>query len=227
MLRVGAGQTDALQPSDQLTHRQMKLPKALLTLSMVAIAALFPIPASAAAAEEAVVPPSNSAAAQYTEAFPTPGGDKKTDQAAHHRSPLKVLGSHKTKKLEEQGPAGKAAAEVAASTAPTSIANAPSSNLPSTPNTAGGEESNGVSGGGTGNGGGSGAPARPTETPDQAGTAVLVASDQSGSSGVGSTIGAATGLSVAGSSGLLLPLIIIATVLWSLAYLWRQRQRVD
>lgn len=197
---------------------------------MVAIAALLPIPASAVAAEEAVVPPSNSAAAQYTEAFPTSGGDKKTDQAAHNRSPIEVLGSHKTKKLEGQGPEGKAAAEVAAATAPTSTAGALTGDTPSKPSNNGGghtadegRDSTGNAGGGSGDGG-PGAPQSRTDT--TAGTDLSPASDRTGSSGIGSTIGQATGLSAVGQSGPLLPLIIVATVLWSLFYLRRQRRQV-
>lgn len=205
----------------------MKPPKAQLMMSTVAIAALFAIPASASAAEEAVVPPSNSAAAQYTEAFPTTGGDKKTDQAAHHRSPIKVLGSAKTKKLEEHGPAGKAAAEVAASTAPTPIAS-PTGGSPST--SANGNAKGDDEGGGVGTGRDKPKPDARQDTTEPADPAVAApssASNQTGSSGLGSTIAQATGLSTAGGSGMLLPLIIIATVLWSLAYLRRQRQQVD
>ena len=72
---------------------------------------------TATAGEGAVVPPSNSAATQYTEAFPTSGGDKKTDQA-RHRSPSKVLGAKNAHRLDKQGPDGAAAAAVAAATAP-------------------------------------------------------------------------------------------------------------
>jgi hypothetical protein len=194
------------------------------TLSMVAIVALLSMPASAAAAEEAVVPPSNSAAAQYTEAFPTSGGDKKTDQAAHHRSPLKVLGSQKTRKLEEQGQAGREAAEVAAATAPNSIATPPAGGNPS--DDGDGSETAGSNGANGKGDGGAGSQQRAADTAGRVETATP-ASDETGSSGIGSTIGQATGLSTAGSSGVLLPLMIVATVLWSLAYLRRQRRRVD
>lgn len=195
-------------------------------MSLVAIAALFATPAAATVAE-AVVPPSNSAAAQYTEAFPTSGGDKKTDQAAHHRSPVKVLGSHKAKKLEKQGPEGKAAAEVAAATAPTSIATPQPAHAPSTPSNGGGGH-NGGPGRSGGGGGASGAQQR-SDVASAGGASRSPGSeqDQGGSSGIGAAIGQATGLSSPGPSGPLLPLVILATVLWSLVYLWRQRRQTD
>ena len=49
------------------------------------------------------------------------------------------------------------------------------------------------------------------------------AQNPSGSSGLGEVIGQATGSS-SGELGLLLPLLIIAVVIWSAAYLRRQRR---
>jgi hypothetical protein len=200
----------------------MKTPKTRLALLLTALAALFATPAAAAGVEEAVVPPSNSAATQYTETFPTSGGDKKTDQKPSHRSPSKVLGSQNAHKLEKQGPEGQAAAAVAAATAPTSIATpgqAPSSHH----NGNGGSGHSGNAGGGGGGNGGANTPSQgkgsPSDTED--------VSPAAGSSGVGSAIGQATGLSSAGGSGPLLPLLILATILWSLFYFWRQRRPVD
>ncbi len=208
----------------------MKRPRIQLALSLTAGAALFATPALAAGVEEAVVPPSNSAATQYTEAFPTSGGDKKTDQATHHGSPDKVLGSHNTKKLEEQGPEGKAAAEAAAATAPAPIETPAPAPEPA-PKPAAHSNGNGNGGGDRNKGKSS-----PSAPPHQGkagnnGKTVLVpapepAPEPGGSSGVGSAIGQATGLSTAGQSGILLPLVILATILWSLVYLWRQRRQV-
>jgi hypothetical protein len=230
MLRASLGQTDACgRISTPREHTQMKTPRTSLALSLAAIAALFATPVAASAAEEEVVPPGNSAAAQYTEAFPTSGGDKKTDETTHHRSPSKVLGSHNTKKLETQGPEGKAAAEAAAATAPPSVAPTPAAN---TPSPQGNDDSGHKSGGGgspskdsNGNGGGS----APQQAGDTAGSAATVHHPPvpAGSSGLGAAIGQATGLSTTAGSGPLLPLVILATVLWSLAYLWRQRRQVD
>jgi hypothetical protein len=203
----------------------MKTLRTPFTPAVTAIAVLLAIPATATA-EEAVVPPSNSAAAQYTEAFPTSGGDKKTDQA-HHRSPIKVLGTDKTKKLEKQGPAGKAAAEAAAATAPTSVASTTPAHTPSAPS--GGDDRGGQRSGGEGNhdkaGGNAGQGATDKQNESAVDTAAAAA-EPSGSSGLGSTIEQATGLSTGGRSGPLLLLVIVATVLCSLAYFWRRRHQV-
>ncbi len=203
----------------------MKTPKTRLALSLTALAALCATPAAAAGVEEAVVPPSNSAATQYTETFPTSGGDKKTDQKPSHRSPSKVLGSHNAHKLEKQGPEGQAAAEAAAATAPTSIAT-PAEAPQSHHSGNGGSGHSGNTGGGGGGNGGANTPSQGNGSPSEAETAGPAA-EPTGSSGVGSAIGQATGLSSAGGAGPLLPLVILATILWSLFYLWRQRRPVD
>jgi len=204
---------------------RMKTTRAPLASSLVAIA-LLATPAAAIAAEEAVVPPGNSAAAQYTEAFPTSGGDKKTDQAPHHRSPIKVLGSQNAKKLESQGSEGKAAAEAAAATAPTSVAPPPPASKPPTQGNGGGG-SNAGDGAGHGNNSSGDGGAASQKTSDTASAARAVhPSTPAGSSGLGAAVGQATGLTSDGS-GPLLPLVILATVFWSLAYLWRQRRQVD
>jgi len=204
----------------------MKTSTALLALS-TALAVGVP---SAAAGEGSVVPPSNSAATQYTEAFPTSGGDKKTDQA-RHRSPAKVLGAKNAHKLDRQGPDGAAAAAAAAATAPTPAAPASSDGetaaaTPSRPSQAE-QPSNGdgrqKSVSGSKPSGGSQEPA----AAEQAGAAARqpVAQPQ-GASGVGSAIGEATGFSSSGGSGWFLPVILLATAMWATAYLWQQRRRV-
>lgn len=183
--------------------------------------ALLAVPAAAAGVEEAVVPPSNSAATQYTETFPTLGGDKKTDKDPNQRSPSKVLGSQNTRKLEQHGPEGQAAAEAAAATAPSTVETdtTTSSDGSAGKNSKGGSGSNGTG--------------RQADTTaiGQAiavdGTAPPPAAQPAGSSGIGSAIEQATGLSTSGQSGALLPLVIIATILCSIAYLWRQRRQVD
>jgi hypothetical protein len=192
-------------------------------LATIVTVGLFAAPAAAATVEEAVVPPSNSAATQYTETFPTSGGDTKTDQRSGHHSPAKVLGSHNAKKLEKQGPEGRAAAELAAATAPSSTATVKPTQPPAGQGGSGGGPGGGQSGGGgeaggTPNGGAGGGG-------DE--TAHPAAPEPAGSSGLGETLGQATGFSSTPQSSALLPLAILATVLWSLAYLWRQRRRVD
>ncbi len=196
----------------------MKAPTTRLSLAAIAISAFFATPVAAATVEEAVVPPSNSAATQYTETFPTSGGNKKTDQKPSHRSPAKVLGTRNTQKLEKQGPEGKAAAEAAAATAPTTI---------STPQPAHGPFTQGKGSERSGNGsGGASIPPHGSGAASGGETARPPASEPTGSSGIGAAIGQATGISSADQSGPLLPLVILATVLWALAYLRRQRRQV-
>jgi hypothetical protein len=205
----------------------MKTPRTRLVLSLTAIAAISATPAAAAQVEEAVVPPSNSAATQYTETFPTTGGDKKTDQKPNPRSPAKVLGSHNTQNLEKQGPEGRAAAEAAAATAPTSVATPPPASSPS--NQSSGHDSDNQQGGGAaGNNDKGGGNAKQPGSDAANGSEPVrpAAPEPAGSSGIGSAIGQATGLSTSGQSGLLLPLAILATIAWSLAYFWRQRRQL-
>jgi hypothetical protein len=198
----------------------MKIPKTRLALPATVLAIVAAGP-GAAAANGAVIPPGNSAATQYTEAFPTPGGDKKTDEAAHHRSPAKVLGDRNTHKLQQHGSDGQAAAETAAATAP----------ITTEPPAAATNESPGEDsvGGGSGNGNDGAGPTGQRRQPSPGSTGARVAAVEipGGSSGIGSAIEQATGLSTSGQSGMLLPLVILATILWSLAYLWRQRRQVD
>lgn len=193
---------------------------------MLAVLAVGP---GAVAANGAVIPPGNSAATQYTEAFPTPGGDKKTDEAAHHRSPTKVLGNSNTHKLQQQGPDGQAAAETAAATAPASVTPetpaAPATGSPDDDSAGGGASAG--SGKGSGGNGPAGQNRQPKVSPDTTSAQLVAVEIPEGSSGAGSAIEQATGLSTSGQSGMLLPLVILATILWSLAYLWRQRQQVD
>lgn len=184
---------------------------------------------SAGAAAESLVPPGNSAASQYTETFPTSKGEE--DEQGKKKSgvtPAQVLGAGKAHQLEGKGPTGKKVAEFAAETSPTTVpaavggeeaaAGDGKSQAPEHGSKRGGsngdseqssEGSGGAagrpSGGGSGGSGGAGAQA-------------------SGSSGLGEVVSQATGTS-SGSLGLLLPLILIAVVIWSVAYVWRNRQQ--
>jgi hypothetical protein len=193
----------------------MKTPRTRFVLSLAAIAALSATPAAASPNQETVVPPSNSAATQYTETFPTTGGDKKTDQKSK-QTPAKALGAHNAQKLEEQGPEGRATAEAAAATAPTPVAQTPRSQ----------GDGGGQGGGGNSEGGTAVPQSRSGGPADERASVSLPASEPAGSSGVGSALGEATGLSSGGQSGPLLALLILATVLWSIAYFWRQRRQV-
>ena len=156
----------------------------------------FPLGANA----EYLVPPGNSAATQYTEAYPTAGGPKNSDgQAGRHRNPGHVLGNRNAERLEALGRDGRSVAEVAALTAPEG-----------TDDSAG--EGSGPAGGGGGQGDGrQAAGGRGGASPD-------------GSSGIGETLAAATGFSATKGTGPLLPIAIVATAIWMLAYAVRRRR---
>ncbi len=198
-----------------------------------AAALALALPANALGAEEAssVVPPENSAATQYTEAIPTAGGDKETD-GGRKPSPAKVLGAKNAKRLESHGKEGREVAEIVAETAPApaadpSVAEEPTPPRKSSPqNTASSETqgSDGEEAGGAGAGKGSGPPSRPTESPAAKQTPASTELP-SGSSGLGEVIAEATGSSSSGQLGGLLPLAILAAIVWALAYFWRQQKR--
>jgi hypothetical protein len=83
-------------------------------------AAVALLGAVSTAQAQRVVPPGNSAANQYTETFPTTNGDEATADKGGEgdRTPAKVLGPEDSRRLEGLGPEGRAAAALAAETAP-------------------------------------------------------------------------------------------------------------
>lgn len=181
---------------------------------------LVALAAPAYAGAEYYVPPGNSAANQYTETLPSAGGDsggKKKDKA----SPAATLGAGNAKKLEDQGPSGKAAAQLAAETAPATV---PVTETAS--NDSGGNGQAAGGGGKSGNGGGSGGSGS-GKTANGAGsgsaTTTVQVDEPSGSSGIGAVLGQATGSADDGSLGLWLPVAIIAAIAGSVAYLVRTR----
>ncbi len=207
----------------------MKASKTGLGL-LAATIAIFALPTAAQA--EYLIPPGNSAATQYTEAVPTAGGPKATNPSKHggNKSPKQVLGNHNAKKLDAQGPEGQAAAEVAAATAPVAISGGGEGGGGSA---AAGHASPGKAASGSGSSGsgsnGSGSPGHEAsgDTPESpgGGEATLVSEQiPNGSSGLGEVLGQATGSS-SGQLGLLLPLIVLATIAWSVAYLVRRRRQ--
>jgi hypothetical protein len=182
-----------------------------------ALVAFLSLPSVAAA--ETVVPPGNSAATQYTETFPTSGGNAEVNGSIRGggrnggggsgRSPEKVLGSHTAHALEAQGEEGRTIAALATEAAPA---------------TAG--EGNGGSGGGKAasrNGGGvgrSGSAAGAGQT--DSGSSLDDAN--AGSSGFSEVLGHATGSSD-GEMGLALPLILLLAPICALLFAWRRRER--
>jgi hypothetical protein len=196
----------------------MKMPRTRLGLASATIA-IFALPQVALA--EYYVPPSNSAATQYTEAFPTAGGQKQVGKGGHRGGPSAVLGSRNAHRLDAHGPEGQATAEVAAETAPTTSESA--SVEAQQPGDEGHEPAgNGGAGAATEQATGGGpqgdAANRPVgEAPGLSATA--------GSSGLGSVFSQATGTSSSGDLGILLPLAILAALAWSIAYAVRRRKR--
>lgn len=181
---------------------------------------------------EYFVPPSNSAANQYTESLPTArGGANTNDGIEGGRPPKAVLGSKNADKLEAQGKEGREAAAVAAATAPATIRDDSAGEQEGK-----GEDGNGKGGegkgeagagagaaGGSGNGNGGGSGAGGTPQSGGAGNPSSQA-DPAGNGGFGEVLGKATGLSTEGSS-LLLPLLVLAALVWSVGYAILQRRR--
>lgn len=206
----------------------------VLLIAAVALAAVSP--AAAQEGEEELVPPDNSAVNQYTETFPTAGGDKDVNKGgARKPSPGKVLGGRNAQRLEQHGKAGREAARLAAETAP-QVDDAPAAD-------AGNEESDAAAAVGSRNEGGSGgagnrsdpSPAddggagkgeRGTGPADPADTRLVNAPDVEGSSGFSEVLAQATGSTSSGQMGLFLPLLIVATLIWAIAFAMR-RTRED
>jgi hypothetical protein len=201
----------------------MKDRRQILAIAAASAVAALALPSAAAA--EYYVPPANSAANQYTESFPGAGGESGGKRKG--ATPGTALGAGNAKKLEAKGPAGKAAAEIAAETAPPQLVDHGSSGGENA-GKSGGNGQTGGDGGGTGEGeSGSGAPGTGGSNGGSPGggggkdTAANVQQPQ-GSSGLGQVLGQATGTSD-GNLGLWLPLAIVLTLIGSVAYWVRMR----
>jgi hypothetical protein len=203
---------------------------AQIALAAALVAALA-LPATAPA--EYYVPPDNSAANQYTESFPGAGGE--SGGKRKHVSPGDTLGARNADRLEKHGAAGKAAAEVAAQTAPAQLAtdSGPTGSTGGNGQSAGGAgQSAGSAGDGSGPTGtetggstaGSGSTGGSTASGSggTVGQAAKVEQPQ-GSSGFGEVLGQATGTSD-GNLGIWLPLALVLMLLGSIAYGARARQ---
>jgi hypothetical protein len=185
-----------------------------MTIGAAAMFAILALPAVATA--ESVVPPGNSAATQYTETFPTTGGNAKVNSSigagggggsSHSsggggHSPAKALGSETAHQLEAHGQEGHTVAALATESAATRAGEA----------TVPGD--NGASGQG-GHGAGSGGA-------EAANGGSLSSEAGSGSSGFSQVLSHATG-SGSGDMGIFLPLLLLAAPLCALAYAWRRR----
>jgi hypothetical protein len=178
----------------------------------VTVVAFLTMPTVATA--ETVVPPGNSAATQYTETFPTTGGNAEVNTTIHGgggsrhgggRSPEKVLGSSTAHQLEAHGEEGDTVATLATEAAPEASGS--------------GRKAAGAGSGGQANGGGgSSAPVHVRTGPS------LDAQAPGGSSGLSEVFSHATGSS-SGEMGIFLPLVLLLTPLCALAYAWRRWHR--
>lgn len=203
----------------------MKNRSQILSLAAVsAVAAALTLPAASPA--EYYVPPANSAANQYTESFPGAGGEsggKRKDV-----TPGTALGAGNAKKLESKGKAGKEAAEVAAETAPAQLTTGDADNGSGQVDKSGGNKTSGKGNGGeeeggsgSGGSGGSSSGGKGGGSGNGGGGANQVQQPQ-GSSGFGQVLGQATGAGD-GNLGLWLPLVIVLTLIGSVAYWTRTR----
>jgi len=193
-------------------------------LSRIALlGALAALALPGAALADYYVPPGNSAANQYTETLPSAGGDSAGGDSAGKGkgkgvTPAQALGAKNAHKLEAEGPAGKAAAELAAETAPVIVE-------PSASDSGGNDKSPASQGSGKDakrdNAGGQADV--PAELPQSSTYRAIPVSSSSGSSGFGSVLSQATGVSDDGSLGLWLPLIILATIAGTVVYRLRLR----
>jgi hypothetical protein len=191
-----------------------------LPAALAAFALCF-LPGAASAAP--LVPPGNSAANQYTETFPTTGGNAEA-KGKGKATPGAVLGAGNTKKLDSKGKQGREAAAVVAATAP----------QPVTGSTAGeetGGEDSSVAGGGAKGGSGSGGQPDGGSAASGGGGSGSTSGDgaeaagSEGSSGIGEVLGQATGSSSSGGIGLLLPLIVLGSIAWAVAFFLRRKRR--
>jgi hypothetical protein len=183
---------------------------------LLASLALAAFPAAAPAAS--LVPPGNSAANQYTETFPTSGGNAEAKGKGKVNAG-DVLGAGNAKKLDSQGKQGREAAAVVAATAP------PSALAPEDSGEGGSEGSAGGGGGKGGKGDNSGQTGGNDGVPAGDRSGAAVSTDESGSSGFGEVLGQATGSTSSGGTGLLLPLVVLASVIWALAFFLRRKRR--
>jgi hypothetical protein len=207
----------------------MKTLKFGILLLSLALAAAFAIPAGAIAAED-VVPPSNGGANQYTETYPTGGGNRNALTEGDEIAPGKVIGDRNAEKLEERGEEGEEVAELAAETSPTTEYVVPVAPAPSS----GGGGGDGGTGAvkqsaGRGSGSGGGAPAgdpadRQKSSPVDPVVNAGGDTDVEGSGALGEIVGQAFGTSESGM-GALLPILMLAAIFWAFLFTARRQRR--
>ncbi len=193
-------------------------------IAITAMLAASVLPAAAHAEKETVVvPPDNSAATQYTETFPTSGGNAEVNGGINggHRgggsgkdgSSGAGVSPETSEALQAEGADGNAVERlVTESAAPGSGGEAGGHDNHKQAGGAGGRDN---SGGGSGrSGGGSGS----------SGPRGQAAGQSSGSSGVGEVVSHGTLSSSGGMEGFL-PLILLVALVWAAFFAWRRRDR--
>jgi len=141
------------------------------------------------------LPPEGSAVNQYTEGYPSAGGNVPSSGGGGHRTATQVLGKNKAARLEALGTSGEGAAQLAAAGAPAAVGRPAGQS--------------GGAGRPEGSGGSSPSPSLYANPP--------------GESGVKQVLGQIAGSS-SGETGLLLPLLMVASLIAALAFAAARRR---
>jgi len=181
-----------------------------LSMALWTAVAILAVPAPAMA--EYLVPTDNSAVNQYTESFPTAGGHKSAGNGGGGGSaPSAAIGADNAKKLNARGPEGRQTAEVAAATAPDATP------VPPSPGGSGAADARGRAGDSESR------DARSTRDAPPAIEPAPIDTSASGSPGLGEVLAQATGATGSGQPGLLLPIVVLATIAWAIGFALRRR----
>ncbi len=186
-----------------MTTATRRIPAALATAL-----ALLALPA-AAGAEDYYVPSGNSAVNQYSESFPSAGGEKGSGDGGGEAKHQKSIGTKNVEQLEAQGPAGAATAELAEETAPTPTVT--ETTTPSPQKSAHKPAHKGAKHDSTAN-------QAPPKHHQAAAASTGTGAQASSSSGLGEVASKAFGISQPGDLGALLPLILLASLAGAIAY---------
>lgn len=96
---------------------------AVTRLIVFAVVGAVTVLAPGSALAVKAVPPGNSAVNQYTETLPGPSGNTPSSEAKSRSPTAKALGTSNAARLEALGPEGRAAAQLAAGSAPQAAGN--------------------------------------------------------------------------------------------------------